>query len=99
MPVLPQARRWRKLCPAARRRGLSVAGARLLSLPVYSPDLDPLEPCWSKIKTHLRKVKARTLDLLYNGLAEGLRLVTARDIRGWFTHCVYNFTPVCKPVK
>lgn len=69
------------------------AGAHLLPLPVYSPDLDPLEPCWSKIKTHLRKVKARSLQLLYKGLAEGLRLVTAKDIRGWFAHCLYNFTP------
>jgi transposase len=76
------------------KSAIESAGARLLPLPVYSPDLDPLEPCWSKIKTHLRKVKARTLDLLYKGLAEGLRLVTAKDIRGWFAHCVYNFTPV-----
>lgn len=75
------------------KSAIESAGARLLPLPVYSPDLDPLEPCWSKIKTHLRKVKARTLQLLYKGLAEGLRLVTAKDIRGWFAHCVYNFTP------
>lgn len=76
------------------KSAIESAGAHLLPLPIYSPDLDPLEPCWSKIKTHLRKVKARTLQLLYKGLAEGLRLVTAKDIRGWFAHCLYNFTPV-----
>jgi transposase len=72
---------------------IASAGAHLLPMPIYSPDLDPLEPCWSKLKTHLRKVKARTVALLNKGLAEGLRLVTAQDIRGWFAHCVYNFTP------
>ena len=41
---------------------------------------------------HLRKAKARTLDLLDKGLAEGLRLVTPRDIHGWFAHYGYNFT-------
>jgi transposase len=68
------------------------AGAHLLPMPIYSPDLDPLEPCWSKIKTHLRKVKARTLELLYKGLAAALWLVTPSDIRGWFAHCGYNIT-------
>jgi transposase len=72
---------------------IASAGAHLLPMPIYSPDLDPLEPCWSKLKTHLRKVKARTVALLNKGLAEGLLLVAAQDIRGWFAHCVYNFTP------
>jgi transposase len=42
------------------RQALARRGARLLSLPLYSPDLSPIEPCWSKVKTILRTAKART---------------------------------------
>ncbi len=69
------------------------AGATLLHLPAYSPDLDPLEPCWSKIKTFLRKAKARTVEVLYKAIGSGMRSVTAADIRGWFSHSGYNFAP------
>jgi transposase len=69
------------------------AGAQLLKLPAYSPDLAPIEPYWSKLKGHLRTAKARSLDLLNKALAVGMKLVTAADIRGWFVHCGYNFTP------
>jgi transposase len=69
------------------------AEATLLNLPAYSPDLDPMEPCWSKIKTYLRKAKARTLEALYKAIGLGMRLVTAEDIRGWFSHAGYNFAP------
>jgi transposase len=70
------------------------AGARVLNLPPYSPDLAPIESCWSKIKAHLRQAKARTLDTLYQAIAAGIRLVTAEDIRGWFAHAGYHLAPV-----
>lgn len=69
------------------------AEATLLNLPAYSPDLDPMEPCWSKIKTYLRKAKARTVEALYKAIGSSMQLVTAEDIRGWFSHAGYNLAP------
>jgi transposase len=69
------------------------AGAQLLRLPAYSPDLAPIESYWSKLKGHLRTAKARSLDLLDQALAAGMKLVTAEDIRGWFANCGYYFAP------
>lgn len=65
-------------------------GAQVLWLPPYSPDFNPIEQCWSKIKTFLRGVKARTADVLDEALAQAIRLVTKADIRGWFMHCGYS---------
>ena len=67
----------------ARRR------ARLLYLPPYSPDLAPIEPCWSKVKTHLRQAKARTRQALDSAITDALATVTDADARGWFRHCGY----------
>jgi transposase len=64
-------------------------GARLLSLPPYSPDLSPIEPCWSKVKTALRKVKARTRTVLDAAIAEAMVTVSHTDAWGWFKHCGY----------
>lgn len=64
-------------------------GARLEYLPPYSPDLNPIELCWAKIKTALRTAKARTLDALLDAVAEALRAISRSDIRAWFTHCGY----------
>lgn len=64
-------------------------GARLLFLPPYSPDLNPIELCWSKIKTALRAAKARTLDTLLEALAAAFSAVSLADIRAWFAHCGY----------
>lgn len=71
------------------REMIEAAGAKLLYLPPYSPDLSPIEPCWSKLKTALRAAKARTRDALDDALARALRTVTASDARGWFQHCGY----------
>jgi len=65
-------------------------GARVLWLPPYSPDLSPIEQCWSKIKAYLRGAKARTEDELNKALARAIGLVTKADIRGWFKHCGYS---------
>lgn len=67
----------------ARRR------VRLLSLPPYSPALAPIEPCWSKVKTALRRAKARTRGALDSAITRVLPTVTEAEARGWFRHCGY----------
>ena len=67
----------------ARRR------VRLRYLPPYSPDLSPIEPCWSKVKMGLRTAKARTRAALDAALSQALATVTAVDAYNWFRHCGY----------
>jgi transposase len=62
------------------------AGASVLPLPPYSPDLTPIEEMLSKFKVFLRRVGARAKDHLYDAIGEGLRQVTPQDILGWFRH-------------
>jgi transposase len=62
------------------------AGARVLRLPPYSPDLNPIEEMFSKFKGFLRRVGARAKEHLYDAIGEGLRQVTEQDILGWFRH-------------
>ena len=69
---------------------LAARGARLLRLSPYSPDFNPIEQCWSKIKTGLRRAKARTVEALLEAIKEALDTVTLADIRGWFGHCGYS---------
>lgn len=64
-------------------------GAKLVFLPPYSPDMNPIEKCWSKLKTYLRAAKARTRETLEKALAEALRLITKEDAAGWFASCGY----------
>ena len=66
------------------------AGAKVIYLPPYSPDFNPIEMMWSKIKAYLRKVKARTKELLENAIAEALDRVTTSDILAWFVECGYS---------
>jgi len=65
-------------------------GAQLVFLPPYSPDLNPIELCWSKVKTALRSAKARTFDAFLSALADALRWIRPPDIRAWFAHCGYT---------
>jgi transposase len=58
-------------------------------LPPYSPDLAPIEPCWSKLKTALRRAKARTYEALEAALVGAWDTVTPSDAWGWFHHCGY----------
>jgi transposase len=67
------------------REAVGQAGAQLLYLPPYSPDLSPIERCWAKLETYLRKAKARTREALDTAIAEALLTVTATDAHGWFT--------------
>jgi transposase len=64
-------------------------GAKLIYLPPYSPDLNPIEKCWSKIKTYLRRAKARTRAALEQAFQEALLLITPEDALGWFKSCGY----------
>ena len=66
--------------------------AELWFLPQYSPDLNPIEKMWSKIKAILRSLKARTEQALINAIAEALDKVTANDAKGWFGSCGYMFS-------
>ena len=68
---------------------IQACGAEVWFLPPYSPDLNPIEKMWSKVKALLRKAKARTLDALIDAIGDALRKVTTSDILGWFTECGY----------
>ncbi len=65
-------------------------GCQLWLLPSYSPDLNPIEGAFSKIKHSLRKAKARTLEALFEATHYALAGVTAEDARGFFGHCGYG---------
>jgi transposase len=65
------------------------AGADLVFLPSYSPDLNPIEEAFSKIKQLVRKVGARTREALVEAIARALAAVTLEDVAGWFTHAGY----------
>jgi len=66
------------------------SGAWVIFLPRYSPDLNPIENCWSKVKGILRSLKPRTLEELLDALVEAFSSITVQDILGWFRHCTYQ---------
>jgi transposase len=70
---------------------IAAAGAEVRFLPAYSPDLNPIEMMWSKVKALLRKAGARTHQDLLLAIAAALRAVTAQDALGWFVACGYSF--------
>jgi transposase len=71
-------------------QAIEAVGARVEPLPVYSPDLTPIEEMFSKTKAYLRKVAARTTDTVITAMGEALELVTPSDILGWFhDRCAY----------
>ena len=65
-------------------------GCQLLYLPPYSPDFNPIEEAFSKIKGLLRKAQARTREALVEALGVAISTVTARDARGFFEHGGYH---------
>lgn len=67
------------------------AGAQVLFLPAYSPDLNPIEKMWSKLKAYLRKAEPRTREALEAAIAAALKTVTAQEARNWFASCGYSF--------
>jgi transposase len=70
------------------REMIEKAGAEVLYLPPYSPDLNPIEKAWSKLKKILRDAKARTKEALEKAIAEALKLITADNVLAWFNHCI-----------
>jgi transposase len=72
------------------RERIEPCGARLLYLPPYSPDFNPIEPCWSKVKQLLRAAKARSLFTLEHAVAEAIAAVTPHNIQACFRHCGYG---------
>jgi transposase len=74
-------------------RAIRRAGAGVWYLPPYSPDYNPIEQVWAKVKAHLRKVGARDTEALWDATAEALRAVTAQDCENSFAHCGYPATP------
>ena len=71
-------------------RLIEQTGAQVLFLPAYSPDLNPIEKMWSKVKEFLRAAKARTEEALWAAIAAALKAVTPQDAIGWFASCGYD---------
>jgi transposase len=76
--------------PKRIRELIEARGAEVLFLPSYSPDLNPIEEAFSKIKGILRKAGARTREALLEAIAQALWAITAVDAAGWFAHCGYE---------
>ena len=74
---------------ARARELVEAAGAELVFLPAYSPDLNPIEEAFSKVKAFLRKAEARTREALVGAIGRALRAVSPADARGFFAHCGY----------
>lgn len=72
------------------RRAVEAIGCRVLFLPSYSPDLNPIEEAFSKIKAYLRRVGARTQEALEAALTAAIELITGGDAPGFFRHCGYT---------
>jgi transposase len=70
------------------REGIEKAGAEVLYLPPYSPDLNPIEKAWSKLKPLLRSAQARSKEALDQALTEALKLITPDNAKAWFRLCM-----------
>jgi transposase len=82
------------LSPHKTERTLSLirqAGVEVLFLPAYSPDLNPIEKMWSKVKACLRGAEARTPAALGEAISTALASVTRQDAMNWFACCGYSF--------
>ena len=78
---------------AAIRAAVEAADCRLLLLPAYSPDFNPIEQAFAKIKAHLRRAEARTFDDLVTAIGAAIDTVSPTDARGCFAHCGYRLPP------
>ena len=72
------------------RERIAATGAELLYLPPYSPDFNPIEKCWSKLKQKLRSLKARTFDALETAVAKAIPDISPKNAEAWFKHCGYG---------
>ncbi len=73
------------------RNMIQAAGAQLWLLPPYSPDFNPIEKMWSKVKEFLRAAKARCTEELDRAVANALDAVTPQDAVNWFASCGYRY--------
>ena len=71
------------------RNAFAALGVEVWYLPPYSPDLNPIELCWSKFKTLLKQAAARTYQALSEAISEALKKITAADTENWTRHCGY----------
>jgi transposase len=71
-------------------RALQRRGVQVKQLPAYSPDFNPIEKTWSKVKEAVRRARPRTTEELLAAVRAALQAITPEDIRGWFTHCGYH---------
>jgi transposase len=71
------------------RQLIEATGARLLYLPPYSPDFNPIEKCWAQLKQYLRAAKARSVSALEPAITSALSHLTADQAIGYFRHCGY----------
>lgn len=76
--------------PKRVRELIEERGCELLYLPPYSPDLNPIEEAFSKIKHIMRKIGARTKEALIEAMGRALGAVSAQDVWGFFIHCGYR---------
>jgi transposase len=72
------------------RERIEAIGAELLYLPPYSPDLNPIEKAWSKLKQLLRSAKARTAEVLDQSITDLLPEITADNAQAWFRYSGYG---------
>jgi transposase len=72
------------------RAAIEARGARFLPLPPYSPDFNPIEHAFSKVKQSLRRAEARTDDALRDATWDAFATITPADAAGWFAHCGYH---------
>ena len=72
------------------RQAIESAGASLLYLPAYSPDFNPIEPMWGKIKACMRGLGPRTEEELFAAFAHAIETVTPSDCKGFFSHAKYD---------
>lgn len=77
---------------AAVEASIEATGAKLIFLPPYSPDFNPIEKMWSKVKSALRRESKRTKNTLINAIGRALRSITADDCRGFFQSVGINAT-------
>lgn len=68
---------------------ITQVGASLIYLPPYSPEFSPIENCWSKVKSVLRSIGARTYPDLVEAIKQAFNQVSLEDIQSWFTHCCH----------
>lgn len=78
---------------ARARELIEAVGCQVVFLPPYSPDFNPIEQAFSKLKAHLRRANQRTVEGLWTAIGDGLNRITAQDAQGWFKHCGYQITP------